>query len=47
MKEGKSDELYVYKYYLDRGHTFEEMNNWSYNEYTIALAFMLLEVSNN
>ena len=47
MKEGKSDELYVYKYYLDRGHTFEEMNNWSYNEYTVALAFMLLEVSNN
>ena len=44
MKEGKSDELFVYKYYLDRGHTFEEMSNWSYNEYTTALAFILMEV---
>lgn len=44
MKECKSDELYVYKYYLDRGHTFEEMNNWSYNEYVTALAFVLMEV---
>lgn len=43
MKDGKSDELYVYKYYLDRGHTFEEMSNWSYNEYVVALSFILLE----
>ena len=44
MKEGKSDELFVYKYYLDRGHTFEEMSKWSYNEYNAALAFILMEV---
>ena len=43
MREGKSDALVVYKYYLDRGHTFEEMDNWSYNEYTAALAFVLME----
>ena len=44
MKEGKSDELFVYKYYLERGHTFKEMYDWSYNEYTTALAFILMEV---
>lgn len=44
MKEGKSDELYLYKYYLDRGHTFEEMENWTYNQHITALTFMLLEV---
>lgn len=43
MKDGKSDELYVYKYYLDRGHTFDEIANWSYNEYIVALSFILLE----
>lgn len=43
MKDGESDELYVYKYYLDRGHTFEEMSNWSYNEYVAALSFVLME----
>lgn len=44
MKDGKSDELYVYKYYLERGHTFEEMENWTYNQYVAALTFILLEV---
>lgn len=43
MKDGKSDELYVYKYYLERGHTFDEISNWTYNEYITALAFILLE----
>lgn len=44
MKDGKSDELFVYKYYLDRGHTFKEMNAWTYDEYVLALAFILYEV---
>lgn len=44
MKGGKSDELFVYKYYLDRGHSFTEMNNWTYDEYVLALSFILYEV---
>ena len=44
MKDGKSDELFVYKYYLDRGHTFKEISNWTYDEYACALAFILYEV---
>lgn len=43
MKDGECDELFVYKYYLERGHTFDEISKWSYNEYVTALAFILLE----
>ena len=44
MNDGKSDELFVYKYYLDRGHSFKEMNDWTYDEYVLALSFILYEV---
>lgn len=45
MKGGKSDELYVYKYYLERGHTFDEISKWTYNEYITALAFIVMEAN--
>lgn len=43
MKDGKCDELYVYKYYLDKGHSFDEMEGWDYNKYVMALSFILME----
>ena len=34
----------LYKYYFDKGHTFDEMSNWTYEEKTLALGFLLYDL---
>ena len=36
--------MIVYKYYFDKGHTFDEMENWTYEQYTTALAFAVFDL---